>query len=150
MARALALLLVFAVLGASAIVCGDKYAGKQCEYRRKSKLTAFLLTLLVPCGGCAGSFYIGQKPLGAVGVILTAAWIALVTCFCCFCFLQDADPFTRDPENWNGCYYIFSAFVGTVALLIILSFALQLATLIAVLTGALTDGRGNALYNDMQ
>ena len=55
--------------------CSSSYTGSFCEYKRKSKLTAFLLDFFL--GSCgAGQFYLGRTGI-AVGILV----LLLSTCF---------------------------------------------------------------------
>ncbi|KAL6042031.1 TM2 domain-containing protein [Balamuthia mandrillaris] len=120
-------------------VCDEKYAGSHCKHERKSKLVAFLLSLLVGGVG-AGRFYLGYTGLGALRIVL-------LVLLCC-----------------NGVFLGFSGLLvglGVVGIVLVVCGSILMVGLvlgiqiwwlvdwILVLTDGLQDSDGYDLYEDM-
>ncbi len=158
--------------------CEDEYAGDFCNRKRKSKLVAFLLTLLVgpifslPVG--AGRFYLGYIGIGVGQILLSVTILILIIPIIVAVVLAilggmasrasaSAGSESNSTPNqwlyWTGCCCC-TTFTAAHVILVICYVLIAIGSLFAIggwwlsdwiriLTGDLKDADGYELYNDM-
>jgi hypothetical protein len=154
-------------------VCDEAYHGPFCQNERKSKLTAFLLQLLVgPIFGLppgAGRIYLGYTASGIGEIILGLAWLLLVvplivhlllSIFCCGTGSACAANSDNQCFGLIGCLGAGGVCGGGNLMITIFIIFLQIGTSLAalswwlydwisILTGGLIEKGGIELINDM-
>lgn len=111
--------------------------GKQCNYKQKSTLVAFLLEFFLGAEAGAGYLYLGQNGLGVGQLILF--WLGIIpVCFIMCCGLLASDRRNGDTCAMIlaalGCLYMLGLGIGIIAWWIY--------ALVTIAQGNVVDGNG--------
>lgn len=136
--------------------CNSRYAGKWCEHKRKNKLEAFLLSILIGSTG-ADRFYLGFIGLGVAKLLLNVlacvpACIGSCLGTCCGFARRRTEYVGIGDDYGEGltCSSLFS--IGGSCLTCCMSLgslAWWLTDWILILKGELGDYDGYSLYDNM-
>jgi len=117
--------------------CNEQYAGLNCNYTRKSRLVAFLLSIFVGTYG-ADRFYLGLIGSAVGKLIITLAFILA----CCCGGVVKAAISAGDSDSAGSIAAIVICVIG--CLLFLAEFIWWLVDVIRIGTGALHDSKGYA------
>jgi len=122
----------------SSCVCNDGYVKDDCSYKQKSKLSAFMLSLLLGIFG-AGRFYLGYYEIGFFKLLLTMM-ICILPCLplCCICCIDD-----------NKFGYVYSLVLLSVLCVFLAVWIWWLVDWILILGDAMPDRNGFELQDDL-
>jgi hypothetical protein len=118
-------------------ICNDGYitfgvTDKQCNYKQKETLIAFLLEFFLGVPGGAGYFYLGQTYMG-VGQLLLF-WVGLIPlCLLTCCLVAGSEG---GAVAGMCCAYLYIFLWG------IATSGWWIAALVTIGTGKITDGHG--------
>eukprot|EP00005_Dracoamoeba_jomungandri_P004716 CAMPEP_0174258482 /NCGR_PEP_ID=MMETSP0439-20130205/7463_1 /TAXON_ID=0 /ORGANISM="Stereomyxa ramosa, Strain Chinc5" /LENGTH=204 /DNA_ID=CAMNT_0015342001 /DNA_START=165 /DNA_END=779 /DNA_ORIENTATION=- len=144
----------------STCFCDDQYAKSDCRYERKSRLTAFILSLVIGNFG-ADRYYLGYNAMGTAKLILSFAGviICIITiCVLCCCGICSTGGYAaiNDDSGKHCCksasVSLFSALGcigGVLAILgIFAAEAWWIADWVLLLMDKTKDYDGYSLYDD--
>ena len=117
--------------------CDEKYAGKECDYKRKNKLVAFLLSILLGSLG-ADRFYLDYIELGVLKLLLPL-FTCVGACIACCSVAGGSDT----GMAIGSIIAIICNIVAGLAITI-----WWLVDWILILKDDLPDGNGYGLYNN--
>jgi hypothetical protein len=119
-------------------ICDDGYitfgkTDKECNYKQKETLVAFLLEFFLGLESGAGYFYLGQTDMGIGQLVLF--WLGFIPfCFIVCCSIGSSD--TNKGGVGICCAYLY-AFALIFAII-----GWWIAALVTIGTGKVTDGNG--------
>ncbi|ELR11320.1 TM2 domain containing protein [Acanthamoeba castellanii str. Neff] len=137
--------------------CDERYAGAYCQHKRKNKLTAFLLSILL--GGLAvDRFYLGYIGLGVVKLFLSvfgfvpaciANWSSTLMGWRRYTLVGDEYATIDSLDGSTGAYLCITAGNCLTCCIALGSVAWWLTDWILILKDVLHDADGHGLYDNM-